>query len=85
MEPNLPAAPIVPPKDRKIHCAVVGLGHIAQSAVLPGFRHAENSELTAIVSGDPVKLKKLKRRYRLEHRPPVTEPELVHARSPSGD
>jgi predicted dehydrogenase len=47
----------------KIRYAVVGLGHIAQNAILPGFLHAENSELTALVSGDPVKLKKLAKRY----------------------
>ena len=47
----------------KIRYAVVGLGHIAQNAVLPSFTHAENSELTALVSGDPVKLKKLAKRY----------------------
>jgi glucose-fructose oxidoreductase len=40
------------------------LGHIAQAAVLPAFAHAgENSELAALVSGDPVKLRALGRRY----------------------
>jgi glucose-fructose oxidoreductase len=50
---------------RKIRYAVVGLGHIAQVAVLPGFRSAKNSELAAIVSGDPQKLKSVARKYRL--------------------
>ena len=36
---------------RKVRYAVVGLGHIAQIAVLPAFRNAENSELFALVSG----------------------------------
>ena len=36
--------------ERKVRYAVVGLGHIAQVAVLPAFAHArENSELTALV------------------------------------
>ena len=48
--------------------AVVGLGHIAQAAVLPAFRHARpHVELTALVSGTPAKLKKLGRRYGVEH------------------
>jgi predicted dehydrogenase len=51
---------------RKIRYAVVGLGHIAQVAVLPAFKNAANSELVAIVSGEPEKRKKLGRKYRLE-------------------
>ena len=37
---------------QKIRYAVVGLGHLAQVAVLPAFESAANSELAAIVSGD---------------------------------
>ena len=49
---------------QKIRYAVVGLGHIAQVAVLPAFDHAgRNSVLTALVSSDPAKLKYLGRRY----------------------
>jgi glucose-fructose oxidoreductase len=49
---------------RKIRYGVVGLGYIAQIAVLPAFAHARrNSELTALVSSDPKKLKTLGRRY----------------------
>jgi hypothetical protein len=45
---------------------VVGLGYIAQIAVLPAFRHAhENSELVALVSGDQEKRKKLATKYKL--------------------
>ena len=52
---------------RKIRYAVVGLGHIAQVAVLPAFAHARsNSQLTALVSEDPQKLKSLGRRYRVD-------------------
>lgn len=51
---------------RHVRYAVVGLGHIAQVAVLPAFAHASsNSRLTALVSGDPHKLKELGRRYRV--------------------
>jgi predicted dehydrogenase len=53
---------------RKIRYAVVGLGHIAQVAVLPAFAHARvNSQLTALVSDDPQKLKTLGRRYHVDH------------------
>jgi len=53
---------------KKIRYAVVGLGHLAQVAVLPAFKNASsNSTLTAIVSGDAQKLKKLGREYDLEH------------------
>jgi hypothetical protein len=41
---------------QKIRYAVVGLGHIAQTAVLPAFEHAENSELAALVTGNPEKV-----------------------------
>lgn len=51
-------------KTYPIRYAVVGLGWIAQTAVLPAFKHAKkNSELVALVSGDPVKLKKLGKKY----------------------
>jgi glucose-fructose oxidoreductase len=50
----------------KTRYAVVGLGYIAQAAALPAFRHATvNSELTALVSGNPRKLKALGRKYRV--------------------
>src|SRR5688500_4041287 len=41
---------------KKVRYAVVGLGHIAQVAVLPAFSHArKNSSLTALVSDDEEK------------------------------
>jgi glucose-fructose oxidoreductase len=43
--------------------AVIGLGHIAQVAVLPGFAQARNSKLVALVSGDRKKLQTLADRY----------------------
>jgi predicted dehydrogenase len=49
---------------RKVRYAVVGLGYFAQEAILPAFVHAKkNSELAALVSDDPEKLKKLGRKY----------------------
>jgi glucose-fructose oxidoreductase len=54
---------------KRIRYAVVGLGHIAQSAVLPAFAHAHaTSELTALVSGDDTKLQVLGERYGVSHR-----------------
>ena len=54
---------------RRVRYAVVGLGYIAQVAVLPAFAHArENSELVALVSDDPEKLEKMGRKYRVRHR-----------------
>jgi predicted dehydrogenase len=49
---------------QKVRYAVVGLGNIAQVAVLPAFEHArENSELVALVSSDAKKLDTLGKRY----------------------
>ena len=54
-------------KKRAIRYAVVGLGHIAQVAVLPSFAHARaNSRITALVSDDPVKARALAEKYRVE-------------------
>jgi len=47
----------------KIRYAVVGLGYIAQNAILPAFAHARNSTLAALVSSDPVKRERLGRRF----------------------
>jgi glucose-fructose oxidoreductase len=52
--------------NRKIRYAVVGLGHLAQVAVLPAFKSARNSELAALVSDDPQKREKLGRKYGVE-------------------
>jgi glucose-fructose oxidoreductase len=47
-----------------VRYAVVGLGYIAQVAVLPAFAHARrNSTLAALVSDDATKLRTLGRRY----------------------
>jgi glucose-fructose oxidoreductase len=56
-----------PKSKKKIRYAVVGLGDIAQGAVLPGFSNASaNSELVALISDDPKKLKQLEKIYRVE-------------------
>src|SRR4051794_26307345 len=50
----------------RIRYAVIALGHIAQNAVLPGFMNAKkNSELVALVSDDPKKLKELSAVYKV--------------------
>jgi len=54
-------------KSERIRYAVVGLGHIAQVAVLPAFAHAkENSELAALVSDDPKKREEIGKKYGIE-------------------
>jgi glucose-fructose oxidoreductase len=54
---------------RRIRYAVVGLGHIAQVAVLPAFAHAtRNSQLAAVVSGDRTKRREIAKRYGIEQR-----------------
>ncbi len=53
---------------KKIRYGVVGLGYISQIEALPAFAHVrENSEVTALVSGDPQKLKQLSRKYKIQH------------------
>jgi glucose-fructose oxidoreductase len=52
---------------KQVRYAVVGLGHIAQIAVLPAFGNARrNSRLAALVSGDAVKLGALGKQYGAE-------------------
>ena len=49
---------------KKIRYAVVGLGYIAQVAVLPAFAHAKkNSVLAALISDEPKKLRQLGAKY----------------------
>jgi predicted dehydrogenase len=52
---------------RKIRYAIVGLGDIAQEALMPGVAHTGNSTITALVSGDPDKLARLGKRYGVKH------------------
>jgi glucose-fructose oxidoreductase len=53
---------------KKIRYGVVGLGNIAQSAVLPAFKNASmNSELTTLISEDKQKLKVLAKKYKVHN------------------
>jgi len=53
---------------QRIRYAIVGLGHIAQQSVLPAFSNASgNSEVSALFSDDPAKLKTFGRTYHVEH------------------
>ena len=55
-------------KTKKIRYGVVGLGNIAQSAVLPAFKNAaNNSVLTALISEDKQKLKVLAKKYKVKN------------------
>jgi predicted dehydrogenase len=51
---------------KKIRYAVVGVGSIAQEAVMPAFQHAENSEMITLVSGDGEKRQELGKQYGLK-------------------
>lgn len=49
-----------------VRFAVVGLGHFAQTAILPAFAHAtDNAQLSALVTGDAEKAAKLSRKYKV--------------------
>jgi predicted dehydrogenase len=47
----------------RVGYAVIGLGHISQHAVLPGFRNAKKSKLVALVSGDAKKARSLATKF----------------------
>ncbi len=49
--------------EKKVRYAVVGAGDIAQEDMLPGIKHTGNSELTAIITGDPEKATELAKKY----------------------
>lgn len=51
---------------RKVRYGVVGCGWIAQGYFMPGVHHTHNSEMTALVSGDPEKLKTLSHKYHID-------------------
>jgi len=67
---------------KKVRYAVVGLGYIAQAAVLPAFAHAQGAELAALVSDDPEKLAKIGRKYSVRLRRSYAEYDALLA---SGD
>jgi glucose-fructose oxidoreductase len=47
--------------------AVVGLGAIAQQAVLPAFGHSKNARLVTVVSGDKEKARRLAAEFQAQH------------------
>jgi predicted dehydrogenase len=55
-------------RTKDVRYAVIGLGHFAQAAVLPALDRLRGSDLTAICSSDPEKLRKLGSRYGVTHR-----------------
>lgn len=57
------------PRQEKVRIgyAVVGMGALAQAAVLPAFRNSKNSQLVALVTGDLEKGKKLAGEFNAQH------------------
>jgi predicted dehydrogenase len=55
------------PQDKRIGYAVVGMGALAQAAILPAFANSSNSRLVALVTGDREKGKRLARQFRAKH------------------
>lgn len=53
--------------NRKVRYAAVAGGWISQGHFMPAVRNTDNSELTALVTGDPTKAKELKDTFGLEH------------------
>src|SRR5678815_2923956 len=53
-------------KVQKVRYAVVGLGHLAQVAVLPAFARLQNAEIAALVTSDKRKANILAKRYRVK-------------------
>lgn len=56
----------MPSSDGKIRYGVVAGGSISQGAFMPGVGQTENSVMTALVTGDPVKAERLARQYGLK-------------------
>src|SRR5437879_7901613 len=50
----------------RVGYAVVGLGRIAERAILPAFRNSKRARLVALVSGDDHKAKRLARQFGAE-------------------
>jgi predicted dehydrogenase len=49
--------------EKKVRYAIVGVGDIAQEAMMPGVSHTGNSEITALVTSDPEKARKVAEQY----------------------
>lgn len=52
-----------PVQGKTVRYAFVGLGDITQEAMLPGVRHTGNSEVTALVTGNPEKARRVGEQY----------------------
>lgn len=50
-------------RKKKVRYAIVGIGDIAQEAMMPGVEHTGNSELAALVSGDLDKARRVAEKY----------------------
>lgn len=48
---------------KRVGFAVVGLGRIAQSAILPAFQHSQKAKLVAVVSSDEKKAQRLAKQF----------------------
>ncbi len=53
--------------ERRVRYAIVGLGYIAQGAVLPDFRHTKNAKLVASISSDKEKLRELSKQHKVKY------------------
>lgn len=51
--------------EKKVRYGIVALGDIAQEAMLPGVEHTGNSEVTALVTSDPVKARQVGKQYKV--------------------
>lgn len=56
-----------------VRFAVVGLGHFAQTAILPAFAAAKPAQLVALFSSDATKLAEMRKRYRIKDALPYEE------------
>lgn len=51
---------------KKVRYAIVGLGDISQEDLMPAVEHTGNSEMTALVTGDPEKARVLSDKYEIK-------------------
>lgn len=55
--------PTAAPPDKRLGFAVVGLGHLSLEEILPAFAQTKRCKPTALVSGDPAKMKQVAQQY----------------------
>jgi predicted dehydrogenase len=51
------------PPDLRVGYAIVGLGHLAVDQILPAMQQSKLAKVTALVSGDPEKARRIARQY----------------------